>query len=100
MIALDPEQVVVSGQSRHKQCFEEDALGSEAQGSKINQNGSLVKPDRQLLIYHEYLSYLFRKLTAPNPQPQFESEVFYRDYLQVKILAFFSHESLRIPQHI
>ena len=47
----------------------------------MSSDGSAVVGGEHLRIYHEYLSYIFRKPEAPNPQQQLEMG--YRDYLQV-----------------
>ena len=77
-------QVIITGQARHS------LPGSGDQVAKLDANGSVVKADQELRIYHEYLSYLFRKPELPSQQ--IETELQYRDYLQVSI-AFFKYKT-------
>lgn len=72
-------QLILSGQSRHT-----DPSPASASGTPVSvtcEGNALVGGEQHLRIYHEYLSYLFRKPEPPSPQQQLEMG--YRDYLQV-----------------
>ena len=72
--------MIVSGQARHS--LNPPTLGPNgSQAVRVDVNRNLTKDEHQLRIYHEYLSYLFRKPELPSQQ--FELELSYRDYLQV-----------------
>ena len=54
------------------------AATAQANGKAEPEEG---QEERGLAVYHEYLSFLFRKPDALTPQEQLEMQ--YRDYLQV-----------------
>lgn len=80
-------QLILSGQSRHS-----DPSPASASGTPVSvscEGNALVGGEQHLRIYHEYLSYLFRKPEPPSPQQQLEMG--YRDYLQVTTLSALRH---------
>lgn len=75
----DDLQVILSGQLRHTSAA--PATGSGTAISVSSDGSAVVGGDQHLRIYHEYLSYIFRKPEALGAQQQLEMG--YRDYLQV-----------------
>ena len=75
-------QVILSGQARHSSPtpvsggVDGTAVGMSRDGRPVVAGG-----DQPLRIYHEYLSFIFRKPEAPSTHQQLEMG--YRDYLQV-----------------
>ena len=72
-------QLILSGQSRHG-----DPTPASVSGTPVSvtcEGNAVLGREQHLRIYHEYLSYLFRKPEPPTPQQQLEMG--YRDYLQV-----------------
>jgi len=80
-------QVILSGQARHSSPAPASggsngtAVGMSGDGTPV---AVVAGGDQQLRIYHEYLSYVFRKPEAPSTHQQLEMG--YRDYLQVIFL--------------
>ena len=74
------EQVVLSGQPHHSvpaPATPEGAAVACVSADRV----TIAGVEQPLRIYHEYLSYIFRKPEALTPQQQLEMG--YRDYLQV-----------------
>ena len=74
------EQVVLSGQPHHSApapATPEGAAVACVSADRV----TIASVEQPLRIYHEYLSYIFRKPEALTPQQQLEMG--YRDYLQV-----------------
>lgn len=73
-------QVVLSGNARHAAPVPATE-GGTAVARSADGAVSLAAESQPLRVYHEYLSYLFRKPEPPTAQQQLE--LGYRDYLQV-----------------